>query len=78
MRVTVKAPKLDDTTEEVLVVEWLVDVGDEVSEGQTLVTVEGDKVEGELPSPVAGRVVERLAEAEDEVAVGTPLAIIET
>lgn len=78
MRVTVKVPKVDDTTEEVLVTEWLVAVGEDVSEGQPLLAVEGDKIEMELPSPVSGRLAERLAEVEDEVAIGTAVAIVET
>lgn len=78
MRVTVKVPKVDDTTEEVLVTEWLVDVGEDVSEGQPLLVVEGDKIEMELPSPVSGRLTERLAKVEDEVAVGAAVAIVET
>ncbi len=71
-------PKLGETVDEVLVLEWTVSVGDRVAEGDTLMTVETDKVEAELPSPVAGTVVELLVEIDDEVTVGTPVCIIET
>ena len=71
-------PKLGETVDEVLVLEWAVSVGDKVAEGDTLMTVETDKVEAELPSPVAGTVVELLVEIDDEVTVGTPVCIIET
>jgi len=71
-------PKLGETVDEVLVLEWTVSVGDRVAEGDTLMTVETDKVEAELPSPVAGTVVELLVELDDEVTVGTPVCIIET
>ena len=53
-------------------------MGDVVSQGDTLMTVETDKVEAELPSPVSGTVVELLVEIDDEVTVGTPVCTIET
>ena len=55
-------PKLGETVDEVLVLEWSVSVGDVVSQGDTLMTVETDKVEAELPSPVSGTVVELLGD----------------
>ena len=71
-------PKLGETVDEVLVLEWTVSVGDMVSVGDTLMTVETDKVEAELPSPVAGTVAELLVEIDDEVEVGTPVCAIDT
>ena len=71
-------PKLGETVDEVLVLEWAVSVGDVVSEGDTLMTVETDKVEADLPAPVSGTVVELLVEIDDEVRVGTPVCTIET
>jgi pyruvate/2-oxoglutarate dehydrogenase complex dihydrolipoamide acyltransferase (E2) component len=41
-------------------------------------TVETDKVEADLPSPIPGTVVELLVEIDDEVRVGTPVCTIET
>lgn len=78
MRSNVKMPKLGETVDEVLVLEWSVSVGDVVSAGDSLMTVETDKVEAELPSPVSGTVVELLVEIDDEVSVGTPVCTIET
>lgn len=78
MRSTVKLPKLGDTADEVMVTEWSVDVGDEVEVGDALMSVETDKVEVDVPSPVAGKVAEKLVEAEDEIAVGTPIVVIES
>ena len=78
MRSNVKMPKLGETVDEVLVLEWFVSVGDVVSEGDSLMIVETDKVEAELPSPVSGTVVELLVETDDEVSVGTPVCTIET
>lgn len=78
MRSTVKLPKIDDTSESALVVEWLIDVGATVSEGDPLVTVEGDKVAAEIPSPMSGTLTDRLVEVDDEVPIGAPLAVIES
>jgi len=71
-------PKLGETVDEVLVLEWAVSVGDLVSKGDTLMTVETDKVEADLPSPVAGTVVAQLVGIDEEVGVGAPVCTIET
>lgn len=78
MRHKIKMPKLGDTAGTVVIVEWSVDVGDKVAEGDTLVTVETDKVGADVPSPLAGTVVEHLVAPDDEVAVGAPIAIVES
>ena len=78
MRVRVKLPQLGDTTQEVLVTEWLRSVGDEVESGTALMMVETDKALSEVPSPVAGRLVEQLVLVDDEVSVGTYICIIES
>ncbi len=78
MRHTIRLPKLGDTVEDVLVTEWVARVGEELAEGATLLNAETDKVDTDVPTPVAGTLVERLVEADDEVAVGAPIAVIET
>ena len=78
MRHQVKLPRLGDTTQSALITEWLCTVGDEVAVGTALVAVETDKVTTEVPSPVAGRLVEQLAGAQDELDVGAPLCVIES
>ncbi len=78
MRHQVKLPRLGDTTKEALITEWLCAVGDEIAVGTPLVTVETDKVTTDVPSPVAGRLVEQLAVAQDELDVGAPLCVIES
>ena len=70
-------PKLGETVDEVLIIEWTVSVGDMVSEGDTLLRVETDKVEADLPSPVSGIVVRLLVDIDDEVEVGVPVCTIE-
>jgi pyruvate/2-oxoglutarate dehydrogenase complex dihydrolipoamide acyltransferase (E2) component len=78
MRFRVKLPQLGDTTQEVLVTEWLCNVGDEVEPGTVLMMVETDKAVAEVPSPFAGRLVEQLVSVDDEVSVGTHICIMES
>lgn len=72
----VKMPKLAETTDVVVVERWLVEVGDEIEAGDGLASVETDKVTVEVPSPVSGRIVELLVEADDEVRTGDPICTI--
>lgn len=78
MRQIVKLPKLGDTANEVLVLEWAVAPGDTVAPGDVLMRVETDKVEADVPSPVAGAVAELRVEVEDEVEVGAAICVIES
>lgn len=78
MRHIVKLPKLGDTAEEVLVLEWKVAVGDSVTEGESLMLVETDKVEAEVPAPVGGVVAELRVSEDDEVGVGEAICVIDS
>ncbi len=78
MRHQVKLPRLGDTTQEALVTEWLCDVGADVNVGTPLMTVETDKITTDVPSPVAGKLVEQLVSPQDEVAVGAPICIVDS
>jgi 2-oxoglutarate dehydrogenase E2 component (dihydrolipoamide succinyltransferase) len=42
-----------------------------------LVVVESDKAVVDVPSPVTGTVVEYLAQVEDEIDIGAPIAVID-
>jgi biotin carboxyl carrier protein len=55
----------------------LVKVGDEVKEGQGLVVVEAMKMENELKSPKAGKVVELLAREGSTVENNAKLVVVE-
>ncbi len=74
--VTVKLPKFGLTMEEATINEWSVAVGDEVAQGRTIATIESEKVEMELPSPVAGVMAEHLVQPGETVPVGTALAVV--
>ncbi len=78
MKETVNLPKLGDTSDEVLVIEWIKNVGDQVEEGDPLVLVETDKTEVEIESPHAGTISEVLAVGDSEISTGDPLCVIET
>lgn len=78
MRETVTLPKLGETVDEVVIIEWLVDIGDEVEADQGVILVETDKVETEVPASFAGTLVERLVAVDDEVATGEPVFVVET
>jgi 2-oxoglutarate decarboxylase len=69
--VDVAVPEMGESVSEGTVLEWLVKVGDTVERDQGLVEISTDKVDAELPSPVAGTVVEILAKPDDVVATGT-------
>lgn len=77
MLVKVKMPKLGETAEQVVVLEWLAAAGDRVAEGDVLMRVETDKVDADFPSPVAGVITELLVAPDDEVAVGDPVCVID-
>ena len=77
MKDQIKLPRLGDTTQLALITEWLCEVGADIDLGTPLITVETDKVTTEVPSPVAGRLVEQLVSPQDEVAVGATICIVE-
>ena len=78
MRYTVVVPVFGDTTQSVLIQEWLRSPGDSVEKGTPLVIVETDKTTTEVPSPVAGKLVEHLAATNQEVPTGAPSCVVDT
>ena len=73
----IKMPKLGEIITEGTIVSWSVKVGDMIQEDDVLFEVNTAKVSAEIPSPVAGKVVEILYKEGDTVAVGTVVAIID-
>ncbi|MGW4944398.1 2-oxoglutarate dehydrogenase, E2 component, dihydrolipoamide succinyltransferase [Actinoplanes sp. NPDC004185] len=74
----VKMPALGESVTEGTVTRWLKQVGDTIEVDEPLLEVSTDKVDTEIPSPVAGTVLE-IKVPEDETAdVGAELAIIGT
>src|SRR5690349_8224453 len=71
---SVKMPELGESVTEGTVTRWLKKVGDSVEVDEPLVEVSTDKVDTEIPSPVAGTLVSITAEEDDTVPVGGELA----
>ncbi|MEA3056003.1 MAG: hypothetical protein QOD30_1435 [Actinomycetota bacterium] len=67
-------PQLGETVTEGTITRWFKNVGDAVAEDETLFEVSTDKVDSEVPSPVAGTITEILVPEGDTVDVGTVLA----
>ena len=64
--------------EQVLVVEWLVEDGSQVTAGESVVVIDTDKAETELEAPASGRLHVLVPAGDEEVAVGTVLATVST
>lgn len=73
----IKVPDIGGDTE-VSVVEVLIAVGDQVDKEQSLVSLESDKAVIEVPSPLAGTVVQINVSVEDKVSENSPLVVLET
>lgn len=69
-------PALGESVTEGTVTRWLKKVGDTVAIDEPLVEVSTDKVDTEIPSPVAGVLSQILVQEDETVAVGSPLAIV--
>ena len=72
----VQLPALGESVTEGTITRWLKNVGDTVAVDEPLVEVSTDKVDTEIPSPVAGVLQEIRAQEDDTVEVGAVLAII--
>lgn len=73
----IKMPKLGESVTEGTIISWSVQVGDVIQEDDVLFEVNTAKVSAEVPSPVAGKVVEILFKEGDTVPVGTVVAIVD-
>ena len=74
--VSVELPALGESVTEGTVTRWLKQVGDEVSVDEPLLEVSTDKVDTEIPSPVAGVLSEIRVNEDETVEVGSVLAVI--
>ncbi|SEG86441.1 2-oxoglutarate dehydrogenase E2 component [Saccharopolyspora kobensis] len=72
----VNMPALGESVAEGTVTRWLKQVGDSVEVDEPLLEVSTDKVDTEIPSPVAGTLLEIAANEDDTVEVGAKLAVI--
>src|SRR4051812_20036349 len=76
MATEVKLPALGESVTEGTVTQWLKAVGDTVAVDEPLLEVSTDKVDTEIPSPVAGTLLEIRAAEDETVEVGAVLAVV--
>ena len=69
-------PKMGESVEEATITKWFVKEGDTVEEDQVLLEIATDKVDSEIPSPVAGVIKEIKFPTDALVPVGVAVAII--
>ena len=74
----IELPQVGESVTEGTIVQWLKGVGDRVDRYDPLVEVLTDKVSMEVPSPVAGVIIELLAEEGQTLPMGAPIASIQT
>ncbi|WP_343448799.1 2-oxoglutarate dehydrogenase, E2 component, dihydrolipoamide succinyltransferase [Micromonospora oryzae] len=72
----VKMPALGESVTEGTVTRWLKQVGDTVEVDEPLLEVSTDKVDTEIPSPVAGTLLEIKVAEDETAAVGADLAVV--
>jgi 2-oxoglutarate dehydrogenase E2 component (dihydrolipoamide succinyltransferase) len=73
-----KLPKMGESVAEATITNWLKKVGDTIEMDEAVLEIATDKVDSEVPSEVAGTLVEILFNTDDVVQVGQTIAIIET
>ncbi|MCK0128037.1 2-oxoglutarate dehydrogenase complex dihydrolipoyllysine-residue succinyltransferase [Erythrobacter sp. F6033] len=77
MATEITVPALGESVTEGSIGEWLKQPGDAVAADEPIVSLETDKVAVDVPSPIAGVLVEHKAEVGDTVEVGAVLAVID-
>lgn len=77
MRHDVTLPLVGGDPTDIYIVDWLVEIGEEMTEGAPLLLVEADKAQVEIPAPATGRLITVLVLADDEVKVGQVIATLE-
>ena len=70
-------PKMGESVQEATIIRWLKQAGDAVEEDDVLLEIATDKVDSEIPSPVAGVITKVLFEEGAKVPVGEVIAIID-
>ncbi|UKT65733.1 dihydrolipoamide acetyltransferase family protein [Pedobacter mucosus] len=71
-------PKMGESVAEATVIKWVKQVGDSIDLDDTILEIATDKVDSEVPSPVAGKLIKQLFAADEIAQVGDVIAIIET
>ncbi|SRR5579883_1228068 len=78
MATNVVMPKMGESITEGTILRWLKKEGEAVQKDEPILEISTDKVDTEVPSPVAGTLLKILAQEKQTVAVGEPIASIGT
>lgn len=71
-------PKMGESVAEATIIKWLKKPGDFVQADEAVLEIATDKVDSEVPSPVAGYLSEQLCNVDDVIQVGAVVAVLET
>jgi 2-oxoglutarate dehydrogenase E2 component (dihydrolipoamide succinyltransferase) len=71
-------PKMGESVAEATIIRWLKKPGDMIAADEAVLEIATDKVDSEVPSPVAGKLVSQHGNENDVVQVGAIVAVIET
>ncbi len=71
-------PKMGESVAEATIIKWVKAAGDAIDADESVLEIATDKVDSEVPSPVAGTLLKTLFNEGDVVKVGAVIAIIET
>ncbi|MEM9990199.1 MAG: biotin/lipoyl-containing protein, partial [Bacteroidota bacterium] len=77
-QVEIVMPKMGESIIEATILKWVKQVGEPVEEDETILEIATDKVDSEVPSPVAGTLVEIRYSEDEVVEIGKVIALIET
>jgi 2-oxoisovalerate dehydrogenase E2 component (dihydrolipoyl transacylase) len=77
MPTTIRMPQLGETVTEGTVARWLKQPGESVAKYEAFVEISTDKVNAEVPSPVAGTLREHIVAEGETVPTGAPIAVID-
>lgn len=76
--IELKLPKMGESISEATILNWLKNEGDTIEADETILEVATDKVDSEVPAPCNGTIIEIKCQANEVVAIGSVIAIIES
>jgi 2-oxoglutarate dehydrogenase E2 component (dihydrolipoamide succinyltransferase) len=71
-----KMPKMGESVAEATIIKWLKNEGDHIEAEEPVLEIATDKVDSEVPAPVAGKLIKRMFNEGDVVQVGSIIALI--
>lgn len=77
MDIAVIVPEISGEPAELYFVEWLIEVGAQVQEGEPVALLEADKAQVEILAPASGRLSSISAHPDDAIAAGQAVGILE-